>query len=53
MADREARELRRRYPKLRTVFIPHRIDIDFWRPLDTPPRRVVNSARAPGRPTAM
>ena len=41
MAERECVEIRRRCPNVPTAFIPHGIDIDFWHPLDTSPRRVV------------
>jgi glycosyltransferase involved in cell wall biosynthesis len=41
MAERECGEIRRRHPHVPTVFIPHGIDVGFWRPLPTPPLRRV------------
>ena len=41
MADRECQEIRRRFPQVPCVFIPHGIDIEFWRPVGEPPRRQI------------
>jgi glycosyltransferase involved in cell wall biosynthesis len=41
MAERECEQIRLRYPTLPCVFIPHGIDVDFWRPISVPPRRQV------------
>lgn len=41
MAERECREIRVRYPDARCTFIPHGIDLDFWRPLPDPPKRQI------------
>jgi len=41
MAERECREIHARYPKVPCTFIPHGIDLDFWRPLPVPPKRQI------------
>lgn len=41
MAGRECEQVRQRLPWVPAVFIPHGIDIDFWRPAATPPLRQI------------
>jgi glycosyltransferase involved in cell wall biosynthesis len=41
MAERECLEIRRRFPGVPCGFIPHGIDVGFWRPMATPPRRQI------------
>ncbi len=41
MAERECRAIRRRYAQVPCTFIPHGINLDFWRPLRTPPKRQI------------
>jgi glycosyltransferase involved in cell wall biosynthesis len=36
MADREAREINKRHPHVPTTYIPHGIDLEFWKPQTTP-----------------
>ena len=41
MAERECVEIRRRYPHLLCVYIPHGVDTGFWRDLPGPPKRQI------------
>ncbi|HEU5079497.1 MAG TPA: glycosyltransferase [Opitutaceae bacterium] len=41
MAQREADEIQRRHPAVPAEFIAHGIDIDFWKPLPTPPKKQI------------
>jgi glycosyltransferase involved in cell wall biosynthesis len=41
MAERECHEIRKRFPRLPCVFIPHGIDVNFWRPIIGPVQRQI------------
>ena len=44
MAEPERDEINRRCPQVPCTFIPHGINIDFWCPLPTPPKRQICAA---------